>query len=87
LGRGEVHLGRLGRITLTVGGVWNAWVRAYADQTRPTRGTRWESSLLISGNEELVNSYGQAPHKSAHEVSRIRRVLLGTAAQLCRNTM
>jgi hypothetical protein len=29
--------------------------------------------------------YRQVPHKSPHEVSRTRRVLLGTAAQLYRN--
>jgi hypothetical protein len=39
----------------------------------------------ISRNEELVNIYRQTPYKSRHEVSRIRPVLLGTSAQLCRN--
>jgi hypothetical protein len=67
------------------GGVWNAWVCARTNHTRPTRGTRRELGSEISRNEELVNTYQQPPHKSPHEVSRIRRVLLGTAAQLCRN--
>jgi hypothetical protein len=43
--------------------------------------------LEVSRNEELVNMYRQTPHKSPHEVSRIRRVLLGTAAQLYRNNL
>jgi hypothetical protein len=49
------------------------------------RGTRRELSAEVSRNEELVNIYRQTPHKPPHEVSRIRWVLLGTAAQLCRN--
>jgi hypothetical protein len=67
------------------GGVWNAWVRACANHTCPTRGTHRELGSEISRTEELVNMYRQAPHKSSHEASRIRRVLLGIAAQLCRN--
>jgi hypothetical protein len=67
------------------GGARNAWVCACAKHTRPTRGTRRELGSEISMNDELVNIYRQTPHKSPHEVSRIRRVLLGTAAQLCRN--
>jgi hypothetical protein len=67
------------------GGVWNTWVCACANHTRPTRCTRRELGSESSRNEELVNIYRQTPHKSPHEVSRIRWVLLGTAAQLCRN--
>jgi hypothetical protein len=70
------------------GGVWNAWVCACANHTRPTRGARRELGSEFSRNEELVNTYRQTPHKSPHEVSRIRCwVLLGTAAQLCRNNL
>jgi hypothetical protein len=67
------------------GGVWNAWVCACANHTRHTRSTRQNLGLQFSRNEELVNMSRQIPHKSPHEVSRIRRVLLGAAAQLCRN--
>jgi hypothetical protein len=67
------------------GGVWNAWVCACANHTRLTRGTRRELGSEISRNEELVKIYQKKPHKSPDEVSRIRRVLLGTAAQLRRN--
>jgi hypothetical protein len=67
------------------GGAWNAWVCACANHTHPTRGTRRELGSKISGNEKLPNIYRQTSHKSPHEVSRIRRVLHGTAAQLCRN--
>jgi hypothetical protein len=66
-------------------GVWNAWVCACANYTRPTRGTRRRLGSVISSNEELVNINQQTPHKLPHEVCRIRRVLLGTAAQLCRD--
>jgi hypothetical protein len=60
------------------GGVWNTWVCACAQYTRPTRGTRRELGSEVSRNdEELVNIYRQTPHKSPHEVSRIRWVLLG----------
>jgi hypothetical protein len=45
LARGEVQLGRLGHIALTVGGVWNAWVCACANHTRPMRGTRRKLGL------------------------------------------
>jgi hypothetical protein len=68
------------------GGVWNAWACACVNHTRPTPGTRRELGSEISKNEELVNIYRQTPHKSPHEVSRIRRVLLGIAAQLCRSS-
>jgi hypothetical protein len=67
------------------GGDWNAWVCASANHARPTSGTRRELGSEISRNEELVNTYRQTPQKSPHEVSRIRRVSLGTAAQLCRS--
>jgi hypothetical protein len=67
------------------GGVWNAWVCACANHIRPTRGTRREFGSEIIWYEGLVNIYRQTPHKSPHEVSRIRRVLLGIPAQLCRN--
>jgi hypothetical protein len=56
-------------------GVWNAWICACANHTRPTRGTRRELGSEINGNEEVVNIYRQTPHKPPHEVSRIRRVL------------
>jgi hypothetical protein len=36
-------------------------------------------------NNKLVNIYRQTPQKTPHEVSQIRRVLLGNAARLCRN--
>jgi hypothetical protein len=68
-------------------GVWNAWVCACANHTRPTRGTRRELGSEVSRTDKLVNTYRQNPHKSPHEVSRIRWVLLGTAAQLCRNSL
>jgi hypothetical protein len=67
------------------GGVWNDWVCACTNHIRPTRCTRRELGSEISRNEELVNIYRQTPHKSPQEVSRIRWVLLGSAAQLCRN--
>jgi hypothetical protein len=67
------------------GGVWDAWVCACANHTRPTRCTSRELGSEISRNEELVSIYRQTPYKSPHEVSRIRRMLLGTAAQLRRN--
>jgi hypothetical protein len=57
----------------------------YINKPRPTRGTRQELGLDVNRNEELVNIYRQTPHKSPNEVSRIRWVLLGTAAQLGRN--
>jgi hypothetical protein len=60
-------------------GVWNAWICACANHTRPTRGTRRQLGSEISRNEKLANIYRQTPHKSPHEVSRIRRVLLCTA--------
>jgi hypothetical protein len=69
------------------GGVWNAWVCACANHARPTRGARPELGSKISRNKELVKMHRQNPHKSPHEVSRIRRVLLRTAAQLCRNIL
>jgi hypothetical protein len=69
------------------GGVWNAWVCACANHTRPTRGTRRELGSGVRRNEELVNIHRQTPHKSPHKVSRIRWVPLGTAAQLCRNNL
>ena len=69
------------------GGVWNAWVCACANHTRPTRGTRRELGSEVNSNEELVNIYRQTPHKSSQEVSRLRWVLLGTAAQRCRNSL
>jgi hypothetical protein len=69
------------------GGVWNAWVCACANHTRLTRRTRRELGSEISRSEELVNSYRKTLHKSPLEVSRIRRVLLGNAAQLCRNNL
>jgi hypothetical protein len=63
------------------GGVWNAWVLCTcANHTRPARGTRRELGSEISRNEELVNEYRHIRHKSPHEVSLIRRVLLGNAA-------
>jgi hypothetical protein len=37
------------------GGVWNAWVCACANHTRPTSGTRQESGSEIIMNEKLVN--------------------------------
>jgi hypothetical protein len=61
-------------------GVLNAWVCACASHTRPTRGTCRELGSEISRNEELLNIHRQTPHKLPHEVSRIRRVLLGNAA-------
>jgi hypothetical protein len=68
------------------GGVWSAWVCACANHIRPTHSTRRELGLQFSRNEELIKMiYRQAPHKSPHEVSRIRRVLLGDAARLCHN--
>jgi hypothetical protein len=69
------------------GGVWNAWVCSCANNTRPTRGTRRELGSEVNKNEELVNIYRQTPHISPHEVSRIRWVLLGTAAELWRNNL
>jgi hypothetical protein len=66
------------------GGVCNAWVCPCANHTRLTRGTRRELGSGISRIEELVNIHRQTPHKSPYQVSRIRRVLLGTAARLCR---
>jgi hypothetical protein len=53
------------------GGVWNAWVFACVNNTRPTRGTRRELGLEVSINEEFVNMHRQTPHRSPHEVSRI----------------
>jgi hypothetical protein len=67
------------------GGVWNAWICACANHTRPTRGKRRELGSEVRRNDELEHIYRKTPHKSPHEVSRIRWVLLGTAAQLCRN--
>jgi hypothetical protein len=69
------------------GGIWDAWVCACANHTRPTRGTCRELGWEVSRKEELVNIYRQTPRKSPREVSRIRWVLLGTAAQLCRNSI
>jgi hypothetical protein len=69
------------------GGVWNAWVCDCANHARPTRGTRRELGSEVNRNEVLVNIYRQTPHKSSQEVSRLRWVLLGTAAQLCRNDL
>jgi hypothetical protein len=69
------------------GGVWNALVCACANHTCPTRGTRRELGSEVSRNEALVNPYRQTTHNSPHEGSRIRWVLLGTAAQLCRNNL
>ena len=66
-------------------GVWNAWACACANHTRPTRGTRRELGSEVNRNEDLVDMYRQTPYISSQEVSRLRRVLLGTAAQLCRN--
>jgi hypothetical protein len=83
LGEGRGTTWPLG--THHVDGLWNAWVCACANHTRPTRGTRRELGSEIRRDEELANIYRQTPHKSPHEVSRIRRVLLGTSAQLCRN--
>jgi hypothetical protein len=83
--RGEVQLRALGTHGVD-GGVCNARVCAYANHTRPTRGTRRELGSEISRNEDLVNIYPQAPHKSPPEVSRIRRVLLGTATQFYRSS-
>jgi hypothetical protein len=62
------------------GGVRNAWVCVCANHTRATRGTRRELGSQVNRNEELVNTYRQTPHKSSQEVSRLRWVLLGTAA-------
>jgi hypothetical protein len=81
--RGEIQLGRLGRITLTM--CLECLVCDCANHTRPTRGTRRELGLKNSSNKELVNICQYISDKSHHEVSRIRRVLLVTAAQLCRN--
>jgi hypothetical protein len=67
------------------GGAWYAWACACANHTRPTRGTRRELGSEIIRNDESVKINRQTPHISPHEVSRIRRVLLGTAARLCRN--
>jgi hypothetical protein len=67
------------------GGVWNAEVCACASRTRPWRGIRRKLGSEIIRNEVMVNIYRQTPHKSPHEVSRIRQVLLGTMARLCRN--
>jgi hypothetical protein len=50
------------------GGVWNSWVCACANHTRPMRGARRELGSEISRNEELVNIYRQTPHQSNHEV-------------------
>jgi hypothetical protein len=69
------------------GGAWNAWVCACANHTRPTRGARRELGSEISRKEELVNTHRQTPHKLRDEVSRIRRVMFGGAAQLCRNSV
>jgi hypothetical protein len=44
------------------GGVWNAWICACANHTRPSRGTRRELGSEISRNKELVNIYRQTPH-------------------------
>jgi hypothetical protein len=85
-GEGRVPTWPLGRHHVD-GGVWNAWVCACANHTRPTRGTCRELGSEVSRTEEMVNIYLQAPHKSPHEVSRIRLVLLGTAAKLCGNTL
>jgi hypothetical protein len=67
------------------GDVWNAWVCACANHTRPTRGTRRELGSGIIRNESLVDEYRQTSHKPTYDVSRIRRTLLGIAAQLSRN--
>ena len=67
------------------GGVWNGWVCACANRTRPTRGTRRELGSEVNRNEELVDIYRQTPHTSSNEVSRLGWVLLGIAAQQCRN--
>jgi hypothetical protein len=69
------------------GSDWNAWVSACANHIRPTRGIRRKLGSEVSRNEDLVNIYRQTPHQSPQEVSRIRWVLLGTAARLCRNTV
>ena len=46
------------------GGVWNAWVCAYVNHTRPTRGPRRELVRSdVNRNEELVDIYRQTPHK------------------------
>jgi hypothetical protein len=63
------------------GGICNAWVCACANHTHTTRR---QLGSEISRNEELVNIYRQTPHISPHEVNR--QVLVGTAAQHCRNT-
>jgi hypothetical protein len=81
--RGEVQFGRSGRITLTV--VFGMLGYVLVEHTRPTRGTRRELASEITRNEELVSMFRQTPHKLRHEASRIRRVLLGAAARLCRN--
>jgi hypothetical protein len=47
-------------------GVWNTWVCACANHTRPTRGTRRELGSEVSRNEEVVNIYRQTLHKSPH---------------------
>ena len=54
------------------GGVWNAWVCACANHTRPARGKRREIGSEVSRNEQCVNIYRQAPHKSPDKVSRSR---------------
>jgi hypothetical protein len=58
---GEVQFGRFGRITHVDGGVWNAWVRACGNHTRPTRGKRRALGLSIGRNEKMVNIYRQTP--------------------------
>jgi hypothetical protein len=80
IGFGEVQFGRLGPITMYVVFRMLGYVLVPI-----TPAPRRELGLKISRNEELLNIYRQTPHKLPHEASRIRRVLLGTAAQLCRN--
>jgi hypothetical protein len=47
------------------GGVWNAWICACANHTRPTRGTRRELGSEVNRNGELVNIYRQTLNKSS----------------------
>jgi hypothetical protein len=53
-----------------------------AYHTRLTHGTRRKLGSEMSRIWQ-THIYRQALHKSPHEVSRIRRLLLGTVAQLC----
>jgi hypothetical protein len=62
------------------------WSICSCHHIRPLRGSRGDLTLQNGRSEEWANMYRHAPHKSPHDVSSIRRVLLGTAAQFCRNS-